>query len=158
MTTPPTDSQIDAFMNSQNADGITQFMALYNQGTDDAAYLVTMGTPGADNLLWVIAYTDHANQAHFEGMPLATTGVTDSSDAQIEATSPPVAGGGGPFSPADQAQLPDFQALPYLQWLRDTYGEVRIRGYILPVVPWPTPLGDSVQTWVNDTGNWPSAS
>jgi hypothetical protein len=154
-TAPPTDAEIDTFMNSDTGDGIN-FAAMFNMAQSPVEVASLAGS--GDTVIWVVAYTDNAGGKHFEGFPPVSTGETGSSDSELEATSPPVSDGGGPYTSPDMIQLMQFQALPYLRWLIEAYGAIRLRGYILPTVPWPTPLSDTIHTAVNDVSSWPAAS
>jgi hypothetical protein len=156
-TTPPTPADVDEFV---AAGGGAQLFDMFGVQSASQLYLET------DALLWVLAYTDNAGSPHYEGLGVMPSGVVGASDTQLEAGSPPVADGGGPYFNSGSINLPNpaigsapnnFMALPYLRWLADSYGSITLRGYFLPAPPLPSPASDAVQAWVNDTSNWPTA-
>lgn len=159
-TTPPTDGDIDTFVAARDSGlGVLNFYLLFGATENLAQEMFSLTS---DNVAWVLAYTDNNGDPHYEGLGTSATGVVGASDAEIEAVSPPVFSGGGPYTASGSSpiSLSFFYPLPYLQWLIETYGAVNIRGYLIPAIPgpWlPDAVNSTVQAWVNDTGNWPPA-
>jgi hypothetical protein len=142
MTTPPTTAQVDTYVQTGS-----NFANLFSN------------SPGpqvtTDMVAWVVAYTDNASNKHYEGLGVYEAGAIGATNAELEATSVVVANGGGPFY-SNSADI-QFEPLPYLRYLVDSYGAIILRGYLIPAATIPAAVNSTVQAWVNNTANWPAA-
>jgi hypothetical protein len=161
-TTPPTAAETDAFLAATNEDsGGTNmmYMADFVNGGNNISVIPGQG----DMVMWVVAYTDNADQAHYEGLGIGYTGMLSSSDTAVEAAAP--VQDNFPFFQSGNAIVPSpsegqaYFPLPYINALVQAYGEILIRGYLMPGVPLSfTPADNTVQAWVNDSTSWAAAS